>query len=181
MDLGSGFIFDESGLILTNDHILPSFLDLGSLVDVFLNGETQFIGTIIKRDSRLDLAVVRLQRAENLPALVFGDSDTIDLGDEVVVLGYPRASILGTGITVTRGILSGKPIIRNESIQEDQNFLQSDAPVNPGNSGGPLINSSGEVVGIVTASIVGFGVEGVGLSIPINEVLPFVQEFRASS
>lgn len=176
--LGSGFVFHESGLVLTNDHIFPSVLfDYGTDVDVFLNNGTWFIGTIIKRDPRRDVAVVRLQRGQPFAALTIGDSDSTRLGEEVIALGYPLTSILGTQISVTKGVLSGKPKIFNQSIQEDQNFLQNDAPVNPGNSGGPLINSSGEVVGIVTAKLVGVGLEGVSLAIPINDVLPFVQEF----
>ena len=158
--IGSGVIIDASGLILTNNHVVANATD----VMVKLADGREFKATEVKTDPKTDLAVVRIEDADNLIAARLGDSEAMEIGDWVLALGQP----FGLEGTVTAGIISAKS--RGIGIAARENFLQTDAAINPGNSGGPLVNLSGEVIGINTAiSSRSGGNNGVGFAIPINE------------
>jgi serine protease Do len=157
--IGSGVIYDASGLILTNHHVVSG----GGKVTVRLQDGREFEAVEVKSDPKTDVAVVRIENAENLTAMKLGDSDRMDIGDWVLALGQP----FGLEGTVTAGIVSAKS--RGIGITDREEFIQTDAAINPGNSGGPLVNLAGEVIGINTAisSRTG-GNQGVGFAIPIN-------------
>ncbi len=161
--LGTGFIVDKSGVILTNNHVIKD----ADVITVRLSNEHEYPAKIVGRDRATDVAVVKIDE-KNLVPLSLGDSDTIDVGDWVVAIGNP----FGLSHTVSAGIISAKGRNRKDVPLDPTgyyNFLQTDASINPGNSGGPLLNLKGEVVGINTA-IRGGGAQGIGFAIPINMV-----------
>ncbi|MFH1920688.1 MAG: Do family serine endopeptidase [Planctomycetota bacterium] len=157
--LGSGVIIDPSGIVLTNNHVVKG----ADEVKVRLGDGREFVATEIKTDERTDLAVLRIDAKESLPAASLGDSDRMEIGDWVLAIGNP----FELEQTVSAGIISGKG--RSLGAVRRARFLQTDAAINPGNSGGPLVNLEGEVIGINTAifSRTG-GNQGIGFAIPIN-------------
>lgn len=155
--LGSGFIVNEKGLVLTNNHVVEG----ADEIIVKLTDGRELKATLVGRDPHLDLAVLRLPEGA-YTAVPLGNSDTLEIGDWVVAVGNP----FGLGQTVTAGIVSAKE--RNIGAGPYDDFIQTDASINPGNSGGPLFNTQGEVVGIDTA-ILAAG-QGLGFAIPINMV-----------
>lgn len=168
--LGSGFIIDRDGFILTNNHVVESTDE----IKVRLDDGREFEATIVGRDPKTDLALIRIEPDNDLPALPLGDSDAAEVGEWVVAIGNP----FGLGHTVTAGIVSAK--YRQIGAGSYDNFIQTDASINPGNSGGPLLNTSGEAIGINTAifSRTG-GSVGIGFAIPINmakDILPQLKE-----
>ena len=155
--MGSGFLIDPTGIIVTNNHVVEG----ADEILVRLQDGREFKGTGVKTDSRTDLAIVKIDVGERLPALKFGDSDATEVGDWVIAIGSP----MGQELSVTAGIISAKG--RGPSITEREDFLQTDAAINPGNSGGPLLNINGEVVGINTAiSSQSGGFDGIGFAVP---------------
>ncbi len=157
--LGSGLIIDPSGVILTNAHVVRD----GREITVRLHDGREYKATKVHADTKADLAVLRIEGADNLTAAKLGDSDEAEVGDWVLALGNP----FGLEGTVTAGIVSAKG--RGIGLNERESFIQTDAAINPGNSGGPLVNLDGEVIGINTAiSSSSGGNEGVGFAIPIN-------------
>jgi serine protease Do len=165
--LGSGFIIDKHGYIVTNNHVVENATD----IKVSLSDLEEFDAEIVGRDPQTELALIKIEAQRDLPVARLGDSDGLRVGEWVVAIGNP----FGLGQTVTAGIASAKGRIIGTSAYDD--FIQTDASVNPGNSGGPLFNLRGEVVGINTA-IVATG-QGIGFAIPINlarEVLTQLQE-----
>ena len=170
---GSGFVFDSNGYILTNNHVIAGVADGGGKLQVTLNNGDVYDGTIIGRDSSYDLAIIKIS-ATNLPALEFGDSDTVAVGDSAIAIGSP----LGLSGTVTLGIISAKnrPVTAGDSGTGNSfiNALQTDAAINPGNSGGPLVDATGAVIGVNSAiaslgSSSQSGSIGLGFAIPINQ------------
>ena len=168
---GSGFIFDEDGWVLTNAHVVGSY----SEVTVIIGEKFEFTGVAVGLDEDVDLAVIKLETSEELPTLSFGDSNDVAVGDDVLAIGYPLGSILGSAATVTKGIISSK------RRSGDVDHLQTDAAINPGNSGGPLVNVMGEVIGVNTSrleEVFGIPVQGIGMAISSNsvsELLPFLK------
>ena len=164
--LGSGFIIDTTGLIMTNNHLVENASEL----IVRMSDDREFKGTIVGRDTKTDLALIRIKADVPFPVLSFGDSDALQVGDWVVAIGNP----FGLGNTVTSGIVSAK--YRQIGTGAYSNFIQTDAAVNPGNSGGPLLNMQGRVVGINSAIFSETGANvGIGFAIPSNmakELLP---------
>ncbi|MEK6648803.1 MAG: trypsin-like peptidase domain-containing protein [Actinomycetota bacterium] len=172
---GSGFIIDSAGYILTNNHVVEAAATSGGSITVTFNDGRTIGATIVGHDSSYDLAVVKIA-ATNLPALQFGDSDKIQVGDTVIAVGSP----LGLSGTVTTGIISAKDraVTAGGSTGESSfiNALQTDAAINPGNSGGPLVDSTGAVIG-VNSAIASLGSSygsqpgsiGLGFAIPINQ------------
>lgn len=157
--MGSGFVIDASGIVMTNNHVVEG----ADEVIVTLQDGREFVAKDIKTDPRTDVAVLRIEGATGLVALPLGNSDDIEAGDWVMAIGSP----FGLDTSVTAGIVSGKG--RGMHIAEREDFIQTDAAVNPGNSGGPLINLQGEVVGINTAiSSRSGGYDGVSFAIPVN-------------
>lgn len=155
--IGSGFIFDKSGLILTNAHVVSGASD----IQVKISGLDKPVkATVIGSDQELDLAVLRVTVNKPLPVLKIGDSDKTEVGSWVIAIGNP----LGLDHTVTVGVISakGRPLTISDRLYK--NLLQTDAAINPGNSGGPLLNTAGEVIGINTA--VNASAQGIGFAIP---------------
>ena len=157
--LGTGFIIDKQGFILTNNHVVEQTDE----IKVTLNDKTEFDAKIIGRDPKTDLALIRIESDHLLTPLPLGDSDKLEVGDWVMAIGNP----FGLGHTVTAGIVSAK--YRRIGAGAYDNFIQTDASINPGNSGGPLLNTAGAVVGVNTAILSQSGGSvGIGFAIPIN-------------
>lgn len=155
--LGTGFIINKNGLIITNNHVV----ERADEIKVRLTDSREFKATVIGRDPKTDLALIKISSPfENLPVILLGDSDNIRVGDWVLAIGNP----FGLEHTVTKGIISATGRVIGSGPYD--NFLQTDTPINPGNSGGPLINLRGEVVGINTAIVPGG--QGLGFAIPSN-------------
>jgi len=167
--LGSGFIIDPSGLVVTNNHVI----DDADQITVILHDEQVFKAKIVGRDIKADLALLRIDAPAKLPFVQFGDSDTARVGDWVMAIGNP----FGLGGTVTAGIVSARA--RDIQAGPYDDFIQTDASINKGNSGGPLFNMKGEVIGINTAiySPTG-GSIGIGFSIPSNEAKPVLADLQ---
>jgi len=167
--LGSGFVIDPSGIIITNNHVIE---DADEITANFNDG-TKLKAELIGRDEKTDIAVLRVKSDKPLPFVNFGDSEKMRVGDWVMAIGNP----FGLGGTVTTGIVSA----RNRDINSGpyDNFLQTDAAINRGNSGGPLFNEKGEVVGINTAIISPSGGSiGIGFSIPSEIAKGVVDQLR---
>jgi serine protease Do len=167
--LGSGFIIDPAGYIVTNNHVV----DGATKVMVTIEDGSSYPAKIVGRDPKTDLAVLKIDAGKPLPYVAFGNSDSEQVGDWVVAVGNPY----GLGGTVTAGIVSAHDRNINEGPYDD--FLQIDAPINPGNSGGPLFNQSGQVVGIDTAIYSpNGGSVGIGFAIPSNVAEHIVTQLR---
>lgn len=164
---GSGFIIDKAGYVVTNNHVVAE----ADEVTIVMHDGTRLLAKILGRDERADLAVLKVEAGRELPALRWGDSNTARVGDWILAIGNPY----GMGGTVTAGIISARA--RNINAGPYDDFIQTDASINRGNSGGPLLNSSGEVVGINTAIYSPNGASvGIGFSIPANMARPIVQQ-----
>jgi serine protease Do len=159
--LGSGMIMDAQGHILTNHHVAGG----ATKIEVILSDGRQFSAKLVGTDSKTDLAVIQISAPGPLPFVKFGDSDKVEVGEWVVAIGHPR----GLDQTVTQGIISAKHRSGIADPNSYQDFLQTDAAINPGSSGGPLLNLRGEVIGVnaAIASESG-GFEGIGFTIPSN-------------
>jgi serine protease Do len=159
--LGSGMIIDAQGHILTNYHVIGGATN----IEVQLSDGRPFPAKVVGTDPRTDLAVIRISADGRLPFVTFGDSDKVEVGQWVMAIGHPR----GLDQTVTQGIISAKHRRGITDPNSYQDFLQTDAAINPGSSGGPLLNLKGEVIGVnaAIASESG-GFEGIGFTIPSN-------------
>ena len=155
--LGTGFIISSDGYILTNNHMVGD----AKKVEVELGDDRTFTAKTVGTDPAADVAVIKIE-AENLPFLELADSDKLEVGEWVLAIGNP----LGLSHTVTAGIVSAKG--RSVGLADIENFIQTDAAINRGNSGGPLLNLDGKVVGINTAIVGATGNIGIGFAIPIN-------------
>ena len=156
--LGSGFIIDKKGIVITNNHVIQGADDI--LVRV--NGDKEYEATIVGKDPLSDIAVLQIKSSEKFLPVKFGNSDQARIGDWVIAIGNP----FGLGGTVTAGIISARN--RNIGMSRYEDFIQTDASINQGNSGGPLFNMNGDVIGINTAIIGQSGSIGIGFSIPSN-------------
>ena len=166
--IGSGFIMSKEGYVLTNNHVVED----ADQIKVKLADGKEFTGKIVGRDSKTDLALVKIAGASDLQPLKLGNSDDLKVGNWVVAVGSP----FGLEQTVTAGIVSAKGRVIGSGPYD--NFIQTDASINPGNSGGPLINLQGEVVGINTAIIVSG--QGIGFAIPINMAKAIAPQLQKS-
>ncbi len=164
--LGSGFIIDREGYILTNNHVVEK----ASTIKVKLSDEKEYDATVVGRDPKTDIALIKIDAKRDLPAAVFGDSDKLEVGDWVVAIGNP----FGLEHTVTAGIVSAKGRVIGAGPYDD--FIQTDASINPGNSGGPLLNLKGEVIGINTAIV--SGGQGIGFAIPVNVAKEMLSQLK---
>lgn len=169
--IGSGFIVESNGYILTNYHVIDQGLkiEVSLLTDLTFTYDAQVVGY----DEAFDIAVLKID-ARNLPVLPLGDSDLLSVGDMVYAIGNPMGYLTGS---MSDGIVSA---IDRESVEDTaaMAMIQTTAPLNGGNSGGPLLNDKGQVVGMVSAKITGIEdekvIEGLGLALPISDMLPFV-------
>jgi serine protease Do len=164
--LGSGFIIDKEGFIVTNNHVIEG----ADKIRVKLVSGQEFDADIIGKDSKTDIALIKIKATEDLPTATLGDSETIFVGDWVLAIGSP----FGLEHTVTAGIVSAKGRVIGSGPYDD--FIQTDASINPGNSGGPLIDINGKVVGINTAIIAGG--QGIGFAIPINMARNIIEQLK---
>jgi len=164
--LGSGFIIDEQGYILTNNHVIEK----ADKIKVRLSDEQEFDAEVVGRDPKTDIALIKIEPTKPLQAVTMGDSDKLQVGEWLIAIGNP----FGLEHTVTAGIVSAKGRVIGSGPYDD--FIQTDASINPGNSGGPLINMRGEVVGISTAIIAGG--QGIGFAIPINLVKGILSQLK---
>jgi serine protease Do len=167
--LGSGFIIDPSGYVVTNNHVIKD----ADEITVILSNDRELPAIVLGHDPKTDLALLKVETDEPLPSLTFGDSDAIRVGDWVMAIGNP----FGLGNSVTAGILSARGRDINAGPYDD--FLQTDAPINRGNSGGPLFNMAGEVIGINTAIFSPSGGSvGIGFAIPSAIAAPVIAQLR---
>lgn len=169
--MGSGFIINEEGYILTNYHVIKGAKE----ITVTLSDNTEVNASVVNYDEAKDIAMLKLKQGTKVPAIAeLGDSDEMYPGAEVIAIGTPLSKSFAQ--TLTKGVVSGRNrTIPGENGQESVNLIQTDAAINPGNSGGPLVNTKGQVIGINSMKIGSqaagdAGVEGIGFAIPINEV-----------
>jgi serine protease Do len=167
--LGSGFIIDPAGIVVTNNHVISE----ADEVTVILNDGSRLKAEIIGKDQKTDLALLRVKSDRPLKAVKFGDSEKLRLGEWVIAIGNP----FSLGGTVTAGIVSA----RNRDINSGpyDNYIQTDAAINRGNSGGPLFNLDGEVIGVNTAIISPSGGSiGIGFAVPSKTALPVIEQLK---
>ncbi len=156
--LGSGFIINEKGIVITNNHVIQDADD----IIVRVNGDQEFKAKVLGADPLMDIAVLQLETDAKFTPVAFGDSDKARIGDWVIAIGNP----FGLGGTVTAGIISARN--RSIGLSRYEDFIQTDASINSGNSGGPLFDMEGNVIGINTAILGRNGSIGIGFSIPSN-------------
>ncbi|WP_440924058.1 Do family serine endopeptidase [Candidatus Pelagibacter sp.] len=156
--LGSGFIIDAKGIVVTNNHVIEGAED----IVVQVNGEKKFNAKVIGADPLSDIAILKIDSNEKFLPVKFGDSDKARIGDWVIAIGNP----FGLGGTVTSGIISARN--RSIGLSRYEDYIQTDASINSGNSGGPLFDMNGDVIGINTAILGRSGNVGIGFSIPSN-------------
>ena len=167
--LGSGFIIDPSGIVVTNNHVISE----ADEITVILNDGARLKAELIGKDQKTDIALLRVKPDKPLKAVKFGDSEKLRLGEWVIAIGNP----FSLGGTVTAGIVSA----RNRDINSGpyDNYIQTDAAINRGNSGGPLFNLDGEVVGINTAIISPSGGSiGIGFAVPSKTAMPVIDQLK---
>jgi serine protease Do len=167
--LGSGFVIDAAGIVVTNNHVIAE----ADEITVILNDGTRLKAELIGKDQKTDLALLRVKPDKPLKAVKFGDSEKLRLGEWVIAIGNP----FSLGGTVTAGIVSA----RNRDINSGpyDNYIQTDASINRGNSGGPLFNLEGEVVGVNTAIISPSGGSiGIGFAVPSKTALPVIDQLK---
>jgi serine protease Do len=164
--LGSGFIIDEDGIVVTNNHVIQDADD----IIVRVNGDQEFKAKVLGADPLMDIAVLQLETKEKFIPVAFGDSDKARIGDWVLAIGNP----FGLGGTVTAGIISARN--RSIGLSRYEDFIQTDASINSGNSGGPLFDMEGNVIGINTAILGRNGSIGIGFSIPSNSAQQVIKQ-----
>ena len=165
--LGSGFVVDPTGIIVTNNHVIAN----ATSIQVLLQDDRTFEATVIGRDPASDIAVLKIETDESLPAVEWGSSDEAEVGDWVIAVGNP----FGLGGTVTAGVLSAHA--RDIQAGPYDQFLQTDASINRGNSGGPLFNADGKVIGVNTVILSPTGGNiGIGFAVPSAMAQPIVQQ-----
>jgi serine protease Do len=166
--LGSGFVISEDGYIVTNNHVIENV----DKITVIFNDKTKLDATVVGRDPKTDIALIRVETDEKLFALPLGDSNAVRSGEWVVAIGNP----FGLAHTVTAGIVSAKHRVIGGGSYDD--YIQTDAAINPGNSGGPLLNLSGEVIGINTA--INPQANTIGFAVPIAMAKTILPQLLAS-
>ena len=167
--LGSGFVIDASGIVVTNNHVIGD----ANEITVNLHDGSKLKAEVIGKDSKVDIAVLRVKTDKPLKAVPFGDSDKMRPGDWVMAIGNP----FGLGGSVTAGVVSARG--RNIESGPYDNFIQTDASINKGNSGGPLFNMNGEVIGINTAILSPTGGSvGIGFAVPASTAVPIIDQLR---
>ena len=164
--LGSGFIIDEKGIVVTNNHVIQNAED----IIVRVNGDKDYKAKVIGADPLSDIAVLQLETKDKFTPVRFGDSDKARIGDWVIAIGNP----FGLGGTVTSGIISARN--RSIGLSRYEDYIQTDASINSGNSGGPLFDMNGDVIGINTAILGRNGSIGIGFSIPANDAKIVIEQ-----
>jgi len=167
--LGSGFIVSADGLIVTNNHVIEG----ANEILIYTDMGSRYVAELVGADAKTDLAVLKISAEEPLPFVEFGNSDDAEVGDWVMAIGNP----FGLGGSVSLGIVSARNRDINSGPYDD--FIQTDAAINLGNSGGPLFDMNGKVVGIVTAIVArGGNSRGIGFAVPVNLAAPIVDQLK---
>jgi len=179
---GSGIIISEDGYIVTNNHVVSSesqstyyeISEAKSIKIKLFNDDTQYDATIVGKDSQTDLAVLKIEK-NGLTAAEFADSDSVKVGEFAMAVGNP----LDLGTTITCGVVSAV----NRKVEDSEKTtsytcIQTDAAINSGNSGGALVNSQGQVIGINTLKVSSTGVEGIGFAIPVNSTTDVINQLK---
>jgi len=164
--LGSGFIIDSKGIVITNNHVIKGAED----IVVRVEGDKEYKAKVLGADPLSDIAVLKIESKEKLTSVKFGDSDKARIGDWVIAIGNP----FGLGGTVTAGIISARN--RDIGMSRYEDFIQTDASINVGNSGGPLFDMNGDVIGINTAILGQSGSIGIGFAIPSNSAKKVIEQ-----
>ena len=164
--LGSGFIIDSKGIVITNNHVIKGAED----IVVRVEGDKEYKAKVLGADPLSDIAVLKIESKEKLTSVKFGDSDKARIGDWVIAIGNP----FGLGGTVTSGIISARN--RDIGMSRYEDFIQTDASINVGNSGGPLFDMNGDVIGINTAILGQSGSIGIGFAIPSNSAKKVIEQ-----
>ena len=171
---GSGWIIDESGIIVTNNHVVAGAQSISVTLD---DGRTFTVSPKeVAADPLNDVAVLKIG-AQDLPAADIGDSSVLRVGDWLLALGNP----LGLGVSAKEGIVSRLDVSLTAEGQTLDDLIETSAAINPGASGGPLVNMKGEVIGITSVKISSIGVEGLGYAISINGAIPIIEELIKSA
>lgn len=169
--LGSGFIISEDGYIVTNNHVI----DKAESINVIVGKDKKYTASLVGKDEKTDIALIKIVPEEKLVPAVFGDSDSIRVGDWVLAIGNP----FGLGGSVTAGIISAKSRDIDSGSYDD--FIQTDASINQGNSGGPMFNTKGEVIGMNTSIFSTTGSSmGIGFAMPSNQIVWVVNQLKTS-
>lgn len=183
--VGSGFIVQEDGYILTNDHVVASLrsrsgysegVGYADEVTVILDDGTSHEGEVLWSNSQMDLALIKIETDKKLPTVTLGDSDNLSIGEPAIAIGNPLA--IEFHGTVTAGYISGLDRSLSSGATTMEGLIQTDASINGGNSGGPLLNSKGEVIGVNTMKI--SSSEGMGFAIPINQAKVAIEQVIAT-
>ncbi len=170
VSLGSGFIIDKDGYIVTNNHVI----DKAQTISVTLSDDSVYEAKVIGKDAKTDIALIKIDASKPLTPVMIGDSDKIRIGDWILAIGNP----FGLGGSVTAGIVSAKS--RDIESGPYDNFIQTDASINQGSSGGPMFNLTGELIGVNTAIFsTNGGSMGVGFAIPTNSIKFVIQELKS--
>ena len=160
----SGFIITADGLVITNEHVVSGETSVG----VWLTNGRRYDADVLELDATSDLALLQIDGGDSFQAFAIGNPDTVRMGHEVLALGFPLADEIGTNLTVTRGIIS------STRVEDGVQLLQTDASLNPGNSGGPLVNNNGEVIGVNSSRIeqtdAGRPVTNIGFAVSVSEL-----------
>lgn len=170
---GSGVIISEDGYIITNNHVIcgKDGVTIAEKITVRLTDGSEYAATVVGADADTDIAIIKIDKTGLIPAIM-GDSDKLSVGEDVIAVGNPLGELGGS---VTNGIISA--LDREISVNGvEMNLLQTNAAVNPGNSGGGLFNMRGELIGVVNAKSSGNGVEGLGFAIPVNDALKVAEQ-----
>ena len=173
---GSGFLISEDGYIITNYHVVETADKSDLPITVVLHDGSEYEATIVGKEDVNDIAVLKIQ-ATGLKPVTVGDSSTIQVGDEVYAVGNPMGEL---EFSMSTGHVSALDRVISTSEAEDISMFQLDAAVNPGNSGGPVYNTRGEVIGVVTAKYSDDDVEGLGFAIPINDAIRIAEDLVAN-
>ena len=171
---GSGFFITDDGYVLTNYHVISTAHQYGYSVSVLTYDGTTYQATIVGVDEDNDIALLKID-ATGVTPVTFGDSDSMSVGDTVYAVGNPLGEL---EFTMTSGMISAldRTITTSDGTDNGINMFQIDAAVNAGNSGGPVYNTSGQVIGIVTAKYSSSGVEGLGFAIPVNDAVAIAND-----
>ena len=162
----SGVVYSEDGYIVTNDHIYSAIAS--AKFKIYMNDSNVYDAVYVAGDTRSDLAILKISQKVKLTKAVFGDSDTVVSGEKVCAIGYTNG--YSSLSTITTGIVSTPKVRANISSSYSSNFIQTDTAINPGSSGGALVNEYGQIIGIVSSKISGVSYEGVGFAIPSKTV-----------
>lgn len=166
---GTGVIIDPSGLVLTNEHVIAD----AEHINVILNDKKTMSARVVGKNKKEDVALLQIETSENFPIISEGDSDSVNVGEDVFAIGTPY----GYSQTVTRGIVSAtnRQLKDGDKVLFD-NLIQTDAAINPGNSGGPLLNSKGEMIGMIRME--DWRAQNIGFAIPINKIKDLMPELK---